>query len=179
MDYWNATPADFPNYARGSWGPKAASDLIVRDGRRWFEVVTEEVLKKVALFKDGDPLFLSQVIMSLRPKLVSAGELIVKKGDVGREMYILVRGEVEVQDDAGHVLKTLKDGDFFGEIGVLMSMPRTAHVRAKTGCDLFVLDKADFSRIMRDHPQFAESVATIAKDRYNLAVNPEQLAQAH
>ena len=46
---------DFPNYARGSWGPKAASDLINRDGRRWFEVITEDVLKKMPLFKDGDP----------------------------------------------------------------------------------------------------------------------------
>ena len=179
MDYWKATPADFPNYARGSWGPKAASELIGRDGRRWFEVVTEEVLKKIALFKDGDPLFLSQVIMSLRPKLVTSGETIIKKGEMGREMYILVRGEVEVQDDAGTVLKTLKDGDFFGEIGVLMPVPRTAHVKAKTGCDLFVLDKTDFSRIMRDHPQFAASVLTIAKERYNLAINPEHLTAAH
>ena len=179
MDYWKATPADFPNYERGSWGPKAASDLIVRDGRRWFEVVTEDVLKKVAIFKDGDPLFLSQVLMSLRPKLVIAGEQIIKKGEMGREMYVLVRGEVEVQDDAGTVLKTLKDGDFFGEIGVLMSLPRTAHVIAKTGCDLFVLDKTDFSRILRDHPQFATGVLAIAKDRYNLSINTEHLTAAH
>jgi len=32
------------------------------------------------------------------------------------------------------------------------------------------LDKASFSRILRDHPQFAESVTKIAKDRYNLDV---------
>ena len=30
LDYWSATPEDFPNYARGSWGPKAAADLIKR-----------------------------------------------------------------------------------------------------------------------------------------------------
>src|SRR4029077_4526066 len=45
MDRWKAQPADFPNYARGSWGPKVASDLIEQDGRRWFELLTEEVLK--------------------------------------------------------------------------------------------------------------------------------------
>ena len=42
LDYWKTTPADFPNYARGSWGPTAASDLIERDGRRWFEVLSDE-----------------------------------------------------------------------------------------------------------------------------------------
>ncbi len=73
MDYWAATPAEFPNYARNSWGPKAAADLIERDGRRWHEVVTEEVMRKVPLFKDGDMVFLEQVIMALRPKQVAAG----------------------------------------------------------------------------------------------------------
>ncbi len=177
MDYWNATPADFPNYARSSWGPKAASDLIERDGRRWFEIVTEEVLSKVALFKDGDPLFLSQVIMSLRSKMVAAGDLVIRKNELGRELYLLARGEVEVLDDAGKVIKVLKDGDIFGEIGVLMSTPRTANVRAKTGCDLFVLDKADFSRILRDYPHFASNVLKIAKERYNLNIKQETLLE--
>ncbi|HEX3344774.1 MAG TPA: glucose-6-phosphate dehydrogenase, partial [Polyangiaceae bacterium] len=91
LDYWTATPADFPDYARGSWGPKAAADLIKRDGRRWHEVVTEEVLKKVPLFKDGDMLFLEQVLMALRPLQVSRGDLIIKKGDIGRELYLVAR----------------------------------------------------------------------------------------
>jgi len=169
MDYWNATPAtEFPNYARGSWGPKAAADLVVREGRRWHEVVTEEMLKKVAIFKDGSPLFLSQVALSLRPQQAAAGQKIIEKGAIGREMYLITRGEVEVIDDAGHCVKMLKDGDFFGEIAILLSTPRTATVRAKTGCDLFALDKADFQRILRDHPQFADGVAKVARERYNV-----------
>ncbi len=175
MDYWTATPADFPNYARGSWGPKVAADLIERDGRRWFELISEEVLKRVDLFKDADPLLLSQTIMALRPRMVGVGDVLIKKGDVGREMYMIARGEVEVVDDYGSVLKTLKDGDFFGEIGILMSKPRTATVRAKTTCDLFVLDKADFSRILRDHPHFAAHVLEVAKQRYDSSIKPEQL----
>ncbi len=36
LDVWHALPArDFPNYAAGSWGPKAAGELLRRDGRRW------------------------------------------------------------------------------------------------------------------------------------------------
>ena len=66
-------------------------------------------------------------------------------------------------------VKTLKDGDFFGEIAILLSTPRTATVRAKTGCDLFVLDKADFQRILHDHPQFADGVAKVARERYNVS----------
>jgi glucose-6-phosphate 1-dehydrogenase len=172
MDYWNATPAtEFPNYARGSWGPKAAADLVAHEGRRWHEVVTEEMLKKVGIFKEGSPLFLSQVALSLRPQQAAEGQKIIEKGAIGREMYLITRGEVEVIDDAGHCVKLLKDGDFFGEIAILLSTPRTATVRAKTGCDLFVLDKADFQRILHDHPQFAEGVAKIARERYNVTFN--------
>jgi glucose-6-phosphate 1-dehydrogenase len=101
LDHWKATPADFPNYARGSWGPAAASDLIERDGRHWFEVLSEDVLKRVAIFSDGDPLFLSQVVLALRPDVVAPGETIIRKGDMGRQMYVLVRGEAEVLDEAG------------------------------------------------------------------------------
>jgi len=36
LEAWAAAPpADFPNYAAGSWGPKAADELLERDGRRW------------------------------------------------------------------------------------------------------------------------------------------------
>jgi glucose-6-phosphate 1-dehydrogenase len=41
---------------------------------------------------------------------------------------------------------------------LLLLTPRNATVRAKTGCDLLVLDKADFDRILYDHPRFAEGV---------------------
>ena len=89
-------------------------------------------------------------------------------------MYLITRGEVEVLDDAGKRVKLLKDGDFFGEIAILPSKDerrRVANVVAKTSCDLFVLDKADFQRILREHPQFSQSVARIAKERYDVTVN--------
>ena len=35
LDAWKAKPADFPNYTAGSWGPRAADDLLARDGRQW------------------------------------------------------------------------------------------------------------------------------------------------
>ncbi len=169
LDYWQATPVNnFPNYERGSWGPKEASDLIERDGRRWFEVVTADTLKKVAIFQKGDILFLSQVIQALCPKMVSAGETIIRKGEIGHEMYLLVRGEVEVLNDDDQVVTVLKDGDFFGEVALLMSTPRNASVRTRTSCDLFVLEKADFNRILRDHPQFAQGVMEVAKERYGV-----------
>jgi glucose-6-phosphate 1-dehydrogenase len=176
LDYWQSTPAsEFPNYIRGSWGPKAASDLIERDGRRWYEVITPDVLARSELFRGGDELFLNAVIMAFRPLVVAKGETIITKGETGREMYFLLRGEVEVISANGTTI--LRDGDVFGEIAVLLSQARTATVRAKTICDLFVLDKADFARILRDNPQFAERVMDIAQKRFKVTVALEHLTE--
>lgn len=176
LDYWAATPAGgaFPNYHRGSWGPPEASDLLERDGRRWFEVVTPEVLERAPLFKGADPLLLNAIIMALHPHSVAAGEVIIQAGDVAREMYLLMRGEVVVEGPAGKKHRTLRDRDFFGEIGLLMSAPRTATVRAKTNCDLFVLEKKELSRILKDHPQFAASLIGVAKERYDIIVSDDE-----
>jgi CRP-like cAMP-binding protein len=51
-------------------------------------------------------------------------------------------------------------------------------VRAVTTCDLLVLGKADFCRILRDHEQFAHAVTNIVRERYNRVVAAEQLLAA-
>ena len=177
LDYWQSHPAgdEFPNYMRGSWGPPAAGDFIERDGRSWFEVITPEVLEKSPLFAGADPLLLHSVIMALHSASAEAGETIIRLGDMADEMYLISRGQVDVLDKGGRVLRTLKDGDFFGEIGLLMATPRTATVVARTQCDLFTLRKADFSRILRDHRQFADTMTTVARERYDVAVSSAQL----
>jgi glucose-6-phosphate 1-dehydrogenase len=176
LDAWAAhPPTDFPNYAAGSWGPVAASRLIERDGRTWFEVINRDILQRVPLFKNGDPRLLTQVSMELTPRTAAAGEDIVKLGDPGSEMYLISRGEADAVDAKGKVINTMRDGDCFGELALLLSSPRLATVRAKTTCDLFVLDKADFSRILREHPHFADALLKIARERYNMALATEQL----
>ena len=146
-----------------------------KDGRRWFEVVTPDVLEESPMFKGADPLLLNAVILALRPGAAAERETIIQQGDMANEMYFICRGEVEVIDSSGKVVQTLEDGDFFGEIGLLMATKRTATVRAKTLCDLFVLTKQDFSRILQDHPQFADSMMQVAKERYDLAVSAADL----
>ena len=90
-------------------------------------------------------------------------------------MYLICRGKVEVLDGQGAVKAVMREGDCFGEVALLLSEPRTATVRARTPCDLFVLGRSDFSRILRDHPQFAQAVEKIARERYQRSVSAQQL----
>ena len=60
-------------------------------------------------------------------------------------------------------------------LALIVSPRRTATVRAKTQCDMFVLQRGDFKRILREQPQFAAAVQRVAKERYNLAMPEEHL----
>jgi glucose-6-phosphate 1-dehydrogenase len=169
LDVWKGEPADFPNYAAGGWGPKAAFELLERDGRKWVELLNRETLVKVPLFEGADAVFLASLIMALKPVVFQAGDVVIREGEIGREMYFISFGEAEVIDGSGNVIATLGEGDFFGEVSLLTSAPRNATVRAKSYCDLFVLEKSEFARVLRDRPQFLKSIMELAQARYNIS----------
>lgn len=169
LDAWEASPpTDYPNYPAGSWGPVAAYDLIERDGRHWIEVINRSILDRVPLFKGAHDTLMHTLTLALTPTAAAAGEEIVTLGDVGAEMYFISRGTVEVVDGSGKILKTMGEGDFFGELALLCDQPRVATVRAATPCDLFMLDKADFARALKEYPQFADSIREVAQTRYQV-----------
>ena len=174
LDTWAENPPqDYPNYEAGSWGPKGAYHLIEREGRKWLEVINRAVLEKVTLFAGTSPVFLHSLALVLKPAVFSAGDTIVAKGESGAEMYFVARGEVEVVDGE-KVLITLGQGNFFGEKSLMLAEPRSASVRAKTQVDLYVLDKSDFMKVLKDHPKFARSILDVYCKRYDLALDPAQ-----
>jgi glucose-6-phosphate 1-dehydrogenase len=167
LETWEKTPLTAAaSYPAGSWGPKAAFDFMAQDNRRWLEVIGRGTLEKVPLFKGCNPVFFQNLAMALRPVSYAPNDLIIKKGDAGHEMFVMCGGQVEVLDGGGAKLGTLQPGDYFGELSLLFSQPRSASVRALTHCDLFVLDQTDFAKILKVYPEFANSVQEIAKARY-------------
>jgi glucose-6-phosphate 1-dehydrogenase len=180
LDTWaNHPPVDFPNYNAGSWGPKASFHLIERDGRKWLEVINRAVLERVPLFQDTSSVFLHGLALVLKPVVYAAGDYVVKKGDPGSEMYFIARGEVDIVDENGQVVRVLGEGNFFGETSLITSEPRSAHVRARTQCDLFVLEKSDFVKVLKDHPKFARSILETSRRLYQLSPDAERSLAAH
>ena len=63
------------------------------------------------------------------------------------------------------VLDTLNDGDYFGEIALLLDVPRTANVRAVGPCTLLALSKEDFQTLVQRLPRVAEQLSPIIQER--------------
>jgi len=91
-------------------------------------------------------------------KEFNKGDMIIREGDPGREMYIIKSGSVDVVKSDGDreiILATLSRGDFFGEMAILENIYRTATVKANETSRLIVLTTGNFMIKLKKDPTFA------------------------
>jgi CRP/FNR family cyclic AMP-dependent transcriptional regulator len=97
---------------------------------------------------------------------VPPGERITSQGDFAYEFFAVVEGTARVEQD-GAVVATLGPGDFFGEIGLLITGRRTAAIVAETPMLLLAMFDQSFRRLEREVPEFAELVRTQIRGRFS------------
>lgn len=118
-----------------------------------------ETLRKVRIFQDCEAGLLIELVLKLQPQVFSPGDYICKKGDIGREMYIIKEGKLAVvADDGVTQFVVLSDGAYFGEISILgikgskAGNRRTANIRSVGYSDLFALSKDDLMEALFEYP---------------------------
>ncbi|KAK3577023.1 hypothetical protein CHS0354_003091 [Potamilus streckersoni] len=118
-----------------------------------------DTLKRVALFQDCEPGLLVELVLKLKLQVFSPSDYVCRKGDIGKEMYIVKRGQLGVvSDDGKSTFATLREGSVFGEISIL-NIPgnrngnrRTANIRSVGYTDLFCLSKVDLWEVLMEYP---------------------------
>ena len=132
--------------------------------RRRDFVVTFAMVARIPLFERLDAGALAEVVGSLKARTIPVGTTIIRRGERGDAMYMIAAGSVEVATADG-VVRTLHDGDFFGEMALLSREARTATVTALTTVDLLVVDAADFHRLGERMPDVRAEVERVARER--------------
>lgn len=126
-------------------------------------------LKTFPLFQSAPDSFLVAIGKHLKPQIHAPHDYILTEGDDAKAMYWLVRGAVAVTSrDGESTYAELQPGAFFGEIGILMEIPRTATILARTKCMLVVLKKEDLVKELPKFPDVERAIRDEASERLSI-----------
>ena len=96
---------------------------------------------------------------------VEAGVEVISLDDYGTAIYFIEQGEADVLADGAEATQTLRPGDTFGEIALLLTGERSATVVARTPMKLLSLSGQDFQRIRAGVPELERSLRRLGVER--------------
>ena len=111
-------------------------------------------LGNVPLFEGCSRRELNSIARAGDDITMTAGTIIIDQGQMGREAFVVLDGEVTVKR-GGRKITTLGPGAMVGELSLLDHGPRTATVVCDTDCTLFVIDQRHFRNVLEEHPTIA------------------------
>lgn len=114
-------------------------------------------LKKVSLFDNANLSLLNLMAEKIIFNSYLPGEKIIQKGEIGQTMYLIFKGQVKVHDGEQELAK-LWYSDFFGELSLLDSEPRSMSVTAIDDTMLGTIDRNVFYDIIKEFPDFIKDV---------------------
>jgi CRP-like cAMP-binding protein len=120
-------------------------------------------LPKIPLFSSLKAQQIRRLIQGVELRRAPAGEVIVRQGEPGEELFVVASGKVVVM--APDEIARLGEGSFFGEIALLTERGRTATVRACTNTDLLTLPRSLFLWLLQQSPEALKLVRRYIRDR--------------
>jgi small-conductance mechanosensitive channel/CRP-like cAMP-binding protein len=150
--------------------------------RKRAEEIDERVaaLKKVELFQSLTDEERSSLASRLRVAPFVRGEAMTRQGAKAHWLYLITRGDAEVRvaidGNLSEQIAILRQGNFFGEMGMMTGEPRSATVIALTDVECYRLDKEAFNDILKQRPEIAEDISEqLARRRVELDAAREGL----
>jgi CRP-like cAMP-binding protein len=120
-----------------------------------------DFLRGIVLFKDVTDADLEALWPFLTQRKLRKGEILLREGDVGSQMFFLRSGEViiskHVKGRVEQVLARMGPGDFFGEMGLFDRQPRSATIQADTDVVMLELDGDNLEQLVARSPRAASA----------------------
>lgn len=123
-----------------------------------------EMIRDIDSFLEGD--------IVREPLKFKAGEMLMKKGDIGDEAYVILRGDIKVYDyiDGKEVVfARMGAGDIVGEMAVISAQKRSANVAALGDIEVLVIDRELMINVLRRLPSWMEKIVLNLTSRLNTA----------
>lgn len=123
-----------------------------------------EHLKRVPLFSRLGRHELERLGQLADEVEVGLDRHVTEQGETGHEFFVVLDGRLMVLDGT-RPIATLGPGDFFGEIALIESVPRTATVRAEGIAQLLVIGHREFHALMDEFPSIRRAVMDALAER--------------
>lgn len=128
----------------------------------------EEFLARVPVFAQCTPDEIRAIAAVAQESFFQPAQIIVTQGTPGQAFYLILSGRVEILRD-GVSLGAFTAGDFFGEMSLLDSAPRSATIRAIDGTSCLMLSSWDFKALLEQHPSIAIKLLEVLSRRLRVA----------
>jgi CRP/FNR family cyclic AMP-dependent transcriptional regulator len=119
-------------------------------------------LQRVPFFRNIPRKEYGRLFQALAKRHYETGDILFKEGDVGRALFILEWGQIEIVRRNGQGkpqrLALMDSGDYFGEISLLDDQPRTASAIAVTPSRVYLLYRTELDALLREAPHAAAAV---------------------
>ncbi len=101
------------------------------------------------------------------------GHVVCQEGEKGDALYVILKGKVKVclYDENGreYILDAIGEGGFFGELALIDELPRSANVITLEQCDLLVVKRQDFVRVLMENPTITLGILKVLSRRLRAA----------
>lgn len=126
-------------------------------------------IARVPLFARLTPEQIDVLAAATTTRRLAAREVLFHKGDPAAQVYVVASGRLKVSSTSSGgddvVLNLLDTGEVVGELPLLVGGQRTATVTALEASELVVLDRREFLRFVRDHPEAAVELLAVLGER--------------
>lgn len=111
-----------------------------------------DILRKLEIFEPLNEDSLRDLSAQLQLKEFTANKIVLKKGEPGTSLYIVLEGRVAVIGEEGQTLSEMSVGDIFGEMSLLSGEPVTTTIHSREHTRLATLSSKDFKHVLNRYP---------------------------
>ncbi|MBF0209522.1 MAG: cyclic nucleotide-binding domain-containing protein [Desulfamplus sp.] len=136
------------------------------------------LLSGYAMFQSLDDSEIKSIVERLQFREYQSGEVVIQKGEPGKNLFIIVSGKVEVIDEQGTLLDTMGGEDVFGEMSLISGDPVNATIKVVETTRVLYLNGKEFISMLRTYPALQMYFARLLSKRLSNRLKKADMAQS-